>query len=181
MSRFVCTLDPKGFPDAVKLLLFCEADVMKQDSEGCTPLHWACSCDEAIVARLLLADPRVNVEARSRHGVSAVHHACSANSLRVLPLLLDGSASRDLVNASNDWGEVPLHLAATAGHGSVIAELLRHGASTEAEDRWGRTPSRVATQQGLVPTALGLPQAQSEETTAVAERGRHQALLGGDA
>ena len=143
-------------------------DANHADEKQCTPLHWACSCDEAIVARLLLADPRVSVEARSRHGVSAVHHACSANSLRVLPLLLDGSASH-LVNAPNDWGEVPLHLAATAGHGSVIAELLRHGASTEAEDRWGRTPSRVATQQGLVPTALGLPQAQSEETTAAAE------------
>ena len=32
----------KGFPDAVKLLLFCDADVSRQDKEGCSPLHWAC-------------------------------------------------------------------------------------------------------------------------------------------
>ena len=31
----------KGFPDAVKLLLFCDADVARQDKEGCSPLHWA--------------------------------------------------------------------------------------------------------------------------------------------
>jgi palmitoyltransferase len=53
MSRFVCTLDPKGFPDAVKLLLFCEADVMKQDSEGCTPLHWAAIRGKAEAAHTL--------------------------------------------------------------------------------------------------------------------------------
>ena len=160
----------QGDAAAVEALLGeCTAeDANSADEKQCTPLHWACNCDEASVARLLLADPRVNVEARSRHGATACHHACSSNSLRVLPLLLDGSASH-LLNAPNDWGEVPLHVAATAGHAGVIAELLRHGAGTEAEDRWGRTPSHVAAQQGLEPTALGLPRAQPQEAKPVAE------------
>jgi hypothetical protein len=31
----------KGFPDALRLLLFLDADPLRADREGCTPLHWA--------------------------------------------------------------------------------------------------------------------------------------------
>ena len=30
----------KGFPDALRLLLFLNADALRADREGCTPLHW---------------------------------------------------------------------------------------------------------------------------------------------
>jgi hypothetical protein len=30
----------KGFPDAVKLLLYMDAHISRPDKEGCTPLHW---------------------------------------------------------------------------------------------------------------------------------------------
>ena len=31
----------KGFPDAMRLLLVLEGDMLRADREGCTPLHWA--------------------------------------------------------------------------------------------------------------------------------------------
>ena len=43
----------KGFPDAVKLLLFCDADVARQDKEGCTPLHWAAIRGKSEAAHVL--------------------------------------------------------------------------------------------------------------------------------
>ena len=55
---------------------------------GMTALHWACSCDEADAARLLIADTRVDRGARSTHGMTALHHAAVANAMRVLPILL---------------------------------------------------------------------------------------------
>ena len=128
-------------------------DANYADEKQCTALHWAASCDEPAVARVLLLNPRVSVEARSRHGMTVVHHAAAANALRVLPLLLDSAASH-LIDVPNEWGEVPLHVAATAGHAGVIRVLLQHDASTGSVDRWGRTPSGVAAQQGLVPTTL---------------------------
>mmetsp|Transcript_15687 Transcript_15687/g.47038 ORF Transcript_15687/g.47038 Transcript_15687/m.47038 type:complete len:393 (-) Transcript_15687:120-1298(-) len=153
-----------------RLLAECAAeDVNFADERGLTPLHWACSCDEQAVAGLLLADPRADVDARSRHGMTAVHCAASANALRVLPMLLQSRASH-LLGAPNEWGEAPLHVAATAGHAGAVKVLLSYGAATDVADRWGRTPSRVATQQGLSPEALDLP-AETAPIEAASEAG----------
>ena len=43
----------KGFPDALRLLLFLDADVLRPDREGCTPLHWAAIKGNAEVLYLL--------------------------------------------------------------------------------------------------------------------------------
>lgn len=43
----------KGFPDAVKLLLFCDADESRQDKEGCSPLHWAAIRGKSEAAHVL--------------------------------------------------------------------------------------------------------------------------------
>ena len=44
----------KGFPDALRLLLFLDADMMRADREGCTPLHW-CGADALRCALLRCA------------------------------------------------------------------------------------------------------------------------------
>ena len=119
-------------------------------------LHWACSCDELAVVSLLLDDSRVTRDARSTHGMTALHHAAVANAMRVLPVLLADRSVFDM-ESTNEWGESPLHLAAAAGHKAAVRVLLDAGASVVAADRWGRTPSRVAQQQGLQPATLGLP------------------------
>ena len=43
----------KGFPDAVKLLLFMDAHANRPDKEGCTPLHWAAIRGKAEAAHIL--------------------------------------------------------------------------------------------------------------------------------
>jgi ankyrin repeat protein len=43
----------KGFPDAVKLLLFCDCDALRQDKEGCTALHWAAIRGKSEAAHVL--------------------------------------------------------------------------------------------------------------------------------
>jgi len=44
----------KGFPDAVRLLLLLEGDVLRPDAEGCTPLHWAAIKGNAEATHLLV-------------------------------------------------------------------------------------------------------------------------------
>eukprot|EP00966_Prymnesium_polylepis_P303902 7020777-Prymnesium_polylepis.1 len=132
------------------------SDVNARDElHSMTPLHWACSCDEVQSAVLFLADPRVDKAATSTHLLTALHHAAVANAMRVLPVLLaDGHFK---VDAANEWGETPLHLAAAAGHKRAVEALLAARAEAAAKDKWGRTASTVAKEQGLQPVALGLP------------------------
>ena len=121
-----------------------EFDVNARDIQhGMTALLWACSCDEADVVKLLLMDPRVDRRALSKYEMAVLHHAAAANAMRVLPLLLDDDASFP-VDGCNEWKETALHLAAAAGHRAAVGALLRAGASVDATDKWGRTPSFVA-------------------------------------
>jgi ankyrin repeat protein len=43
----------KGFPDAVKLLLYMDAHIGRADKEGCTPLHWAAIRGKSEAAHVL--------------------------------------------------------------------------------------------------------------------------------
>ena len=52
-------------------------DANAVDEKSCTALHWACSCDEPAVVQLLLADSRVSVEVRSRHGALPMSALCA--------------------------------------------------------------------------------------------------------
>ena len=146
-----------------------EFDVNARDIQhGMTALLWACSCDEADVVKLLLMDPRVDRRALSKYEMAVLHHAAAANAMRVLPLLLDDDASFP-VDGCNEWKETALHLAAAAGHRAAVGALLRAGASVTATDKWGRTPSFVARQQGLQPGDLGLPSENELETQTATE------------
>lgn len=90
--------------------------------------------------------------------MSALHIASQSNSLRCARALLDvGGAQLD---ATNEWCETPLHLAAAAGHVALVEVLLaasreRQYDWQDAKDRWGRSVPRVAREHGeLVVLAL---------------------------
>ena len=52
------------------------------------------------------------------------------------------------VNARDDAGATPLHLAAGAGHLALAEALLEAGADVNATDLQGRTPTGLAVQAG---------------------------------
>ena len=66
----------KGFPDAVKLLLFCDCDVLRQDKEGCTALHWAAIRGKSEAAHVLGQSGGLGLlEARDSEGSTAAQLA----------------------------------------------------------------------------------------------------------
>uniref|UniRef100_UPI003D81C575 Designed ankyrin repeat proteins,Ferritin heavy chain, N-terminally processed n=1 Tax=Homo sapiens TaxID=9606 RepID=UPI003D81C575 len=52
------------------------------------------------------------------------------------------------VNAADDVGVTPLHLAAQRGHLAIVSVLLAFGASVNAADLWGQTPLHLAATAG---------------------------------
>lgn len=111
---------------------------------------------------LLLADPRVDLEARNANGHTCLHQAACSDSHAVVEAI--SAASARLLDARNRWGEAPLHLAATANSAQSASALLKAGASQQAVDAWGRTPAQVAAEQGggAVRIAFGLTASGSE-------------------
>lgn len=147
-----------GDLDGVKVLLKNKAlgasVINGTDKDGRSALHYACLNDTKELVKLLLADPRVDVDLRSPKGDSCLHLASLYASLESMQLLFADARGKKLLDASNQWGETPLHLC--AGSGDKKAEkaallLLEHNASLLCKDKWGRGPMDVALDNGENP------------------------------
>ena len=123
----------------VQLLLNHGADVAAWDSHGRTACHSAaasCSADSAGAALLCLARRAPRLLGQRAHGVGGgtpLHLLCRLPEARCLPslraLVSSGLLAAAALDTANDAGQTPLALAAAAGSKTVMALLLRSGAS----------------------------------------------------
>jgi len=121
------------------------------DKDGRSAFHYACLNDDVPLFKVLVADPRVDVELRSPKGDVCVHLSALYASLEVLKLMFLDARACKLVSAQNNYGETPLHLTAGSGDkGAARAAglLLEAGASLLLKDKWGRGPVDVAHDNG---------------------------------
>jgi ankyrin repeat protein len=139
-------------PTSIQLLIEAGADPNARDDEGYTPFLITMYDPESIeVARALLdagADPYIS----NIYGMTALHLAESAELIRLVVNHADDSAHVD-IEATNNGGLTPLHLAAFWNRADVIEELLLMGASPTAVTHDGETPFDLVSQgcdSGLV-------------------------------
>jgi ankyrin repeat protein len=126
--------------------------------EGATPLMRAARNGDVPAMRMLLqhgADPGL---AQKNHvtalilaaglgrglGTFADEYSSEAQQLDAVKVLLDQNVD---INAANDAGQTPLHVAALSMD-SVVQLLVMHGAKLDARDRQGRTPLDMASGKG---------------------------------
>ena len=79
-----------------------------RDRNLCTPLHWAVYVSSPICVSYLLAQPKININAKDVWGQTALHKAVRKADLRVIKQLLVKGADQ---NAKDSQGKTPLDLA----------------------------------------------------------------------
>ena len=108
-------------------------------------LHAAAEQGDAASLRAALAageDPNT----RDADSYTPIHLSAGMGAADALSALLDDP--RTEVDATDDVGESPLHLAAAAGRTEAARRLLLHGAEVDAASQHGYTPLHMAAQHG---------------------------------
>ena len=130
--------------DLVGLLLTAGAEVdaqLSEEQQRVTPLYLAAERKNLEVAQLLL-DRGADPNGASPKGTPLSRAACAGSEEVVRALLAAGGR----VDATDDQGLQPIHMAAALGKTGVLCALLAAGASglaaTENEDHW--TPLHLA-------------------------------------
>ncbi|KAJ3507282.1 hypothetical protein NLJ89_g6389 [Agrocybe chaxingu] len=79
----------------------------------------------------------------------SIHGLALSNDVFGLTALLDGEPEID-VNALDEYGYAPIHLACDRGHIDIVQILLRRGADRNIKDPDGLTPLELAQEAGRV-------------------------------
>lgn len=141
-----------GCADAAALLLDRGADANAADAGGFTPLHAAGGSREqgrrgtAGIVRLLVDRGRADVDAVSaKTGATPLHVAVSSNNAAVAAALLDAGAD---IDAIDDAGRTPLHVAAVNGWRDSVELLVARRATIIVRDAGDKLPADLAEDHG---------------------------------
>ncbi|KAF8423351.1 ankyrin repeat-containing domain protein [Tirmania nivea] len=142
-----------GHKTALQLLLDIGADINERDSSGETALLQAVFYNHLSCVKILI-ERRADATISTNEDISVLHHAAlrSTNS-EMMKFVLGhiGTRARELLNATNQWGNTPLH---DCSFGSRIVGLenvkmlLQAGATLTIKNNRGKTPYECARERG---------------------------------
>ena len=109
-----------------------------RDMHGRTPLHWAAENGQDAVIKLLLAQEKVDLEARDVWGQTALWIAAERDYPNVIKLLIQAKADPE---ARDTRGRTPLYIAAVRGRSDTVQLLLGLAqVNPDSKDRVRITP-----------------------------------------
>uniref|UniRef100_A0A8C2QB26 Transient receptor potential cation channel, subfamily A, member 1a n=1 Tax=Cyprinus carpio TaxID=7962 RepID=A0A8C2QB26_CYPCA len=126
-------LQPRGLKNLPTEVLVREL-LNDEDTEGCTPLHYACrlGIPESVKNMLGL---EVSLDQKSKQKKSALHFAAEYGRINTCHRLLEMVTDTRMLNEGDEKGLTPLHLASRGGHVKVVELLLRKGALFHSDYR----------------------------------------------
>ena len=142
---------------ATASLLGARAGANAMTGDGFSPLHLAVLGESyGVLAALLKAG--ANPKTVDPHGLTPLHVAAEENAVPAARAILEFAASSSsaqqgvgligVLEARDDLGATPLHLAALSGGPEVADNLIRAGADLDATTLAGNTPLHLAAGRG---------------------------------
>jgi ankyrin repeat protein len=162
----------QGHAEAVKYLLEAGADATLADEAGNAALHQAAGRGHGEIVRLLLSQPKAELNVRGQCGMTPLLLALSQGHAEVAKYLLKEGAD---VTLADDTGNVAIHQAAGRGRGEMVCLLLsRFKAELNVRGPHGMTPLLLALTQGHAGIVKYLLEAGADAT--LADEAGHAAL-----
>jgi ankyrin repeat protein len=119
--------------------------VNEPNARGDTLLIVAAYNGQEKAVELILEQPKLEVDARNKMGLTALAAAAFKGHVGISKKLIAAKAN---VNAANGSGQTAIMFAALAGKVKVLKYLLSVGADPRAADKNGNTPLKLAQGQG---------------------------------
>jgi uncharacterized protein len=119
--------------------------VNELNARGDTLLIVAAYNGQEKAVELILAQPKVEIDARNKMGLTALAAAAFKGHVGIAKKLIAAKAD---ANAANGNGQTALMFAALTGKVEVVKYLLTTGADPRATDKNGNTPLSLARGQG---------------------------------
>jgi len=118
-----------------------------------TPLHLACKLNhEEIVYMLLISNGDITINTHKERNV--IHFAAQSTPAimsMIMIRLFKYMNKLEIINQRDEFGDTPLHFAASMFAKSYIWDLLtQNGADPEIKNMSGRTPNDIASQNSLI-------------------------------
>ena len=128
--------------EVLKNMLLLGSDPNIKDSNGWTALHYACQYGDIESVKILIEN-KADKNAFSNNKRTPLHLAAKMNRFDIVNYLIDSILSKDpginkkYLNAKDEHGCTPSHLAAKEGNTKCLESLLSKGADLYAVDSFG--------------------------------------------
>ncbi|XP_066561064.1 death-associated protein kinase 1 [Amia ocellicauda] len=134
--------------EVVALLVETGGQVLKENAEGLTPIHFAAfGGNKGVLQYLLVKAPQAVNHRGLKNLSSPLHEAVSGKTVQAVEFLLSQGAD---CNLQNQDGNTPLHLAASQRSKCICSLLLQSGANVLLKNKKGDTCLHCAAATGAL-------------------------------
>ena len=130
----------------VRLYTNSRMDLNELTRSGKSPLCVACEFGNTEIVSTLLQGNVNLIRRNSSDGMTPVFCAVKSNNVKILEKLKNQGIRLDVRSPYNN-GISPLHYAASLGHDSIVAYLIKNGVDVNSVDLSGKTPLHMAASQ----------------------------------